>query len=94
MSTFIMFGRYSPDAMRQMSRQRTEKATELIERFGGKVVGLYATLGRYDLVFIVSFPGNSEAMKASVALGKLTGIGFDTAPAVTVADFDALAAGV
>ena len=45
MSTFIMFGRYSPDATRQISRQRTEKATELIERFGGKVVGMYATLG-------------------------------------------------
>ena len=94
MSTFIMFGRYSPEASRQISRQRTEKATELIKRYGGEVVGLYATLGRYDLVFVVSFPGNGEAMKASVALSKLTGIGFNTAPAVSVQDFDALVAGI
>ena len=94
MSTFIMFGRYSPEAVRQISRQRTQQATELIDRYGGKVVGMYATLGRYDLVFIVSFPGSSEAMKASVALSKTTGIGFNTVPAIAVQDFDALVAGV
>ncbi len=94
MSTFIMFGRYSPEAVQQISRQRTKQATELIERYGGKVVGMYATLGRFDLVFIVSFPGNSEAMKASVALSKTTAIGFHTVPAISVQDFDALVAGV
>ena len=33
-------------------------------------------------------------MKASVALAKLTGIGFRSLPAVTVQEFDALTAGV
>ncbi len=94
MTTFIMLGQYSSEALRQLSRQRTEKAVELIERFGGKVSSMYATLGDYDLVFIVAFPGVNEAMKASVALAKLTGIGFKSLPAVTVQDFDTLTAGV
>jgi hypothetical protein len=37
---------------------------------------------------MVDFPGINEAMKASVALAKLTGIGFSTCVAVSVEDFD------
>jgi uncharacterized protein with GYD domain len=51
---------------------------------------MYATLGRHDLVFVVDFPGTEEAMKASVALGRMSGIAFSTAPAVTVEKFDEL----
>lgn len=94
MATFIMLGQYSSEALRLVSRQRTEKAVELIERFGGKVNAMYATLGKFDLVFIVAFAGVNEAMKTSVALGKLTGIAFRCLPAVTVQEFDALTAGV
>ena len=83
MTTFVMLGQYSSEGLRQVSRQRTEKAVEMIERFGGKLSAMYATLGDYDLVFIVAFPGVNEAMKASVALAKLTGIGFKSLPAVT-----------
>jgi len=38
----------------------------------------------------VDFPGVAEAMKASVALAKLTGIGFTTSPAVPIEEFDKL----
>ena len=94
MATFIMLGQYSSESLRLVSRQRTEKAIELIERFGGKVSAMYATLGECDLVFVVTFAGVNEAMKASVALGKLTGIAFKSLPAVTVQEFDTLTAGM
>jgi len=51
---------------------------------------MYATLGQQDLLLVLSLPGTPEAMKASVALTKLTGISFNTMPAVTVQDFDKL----
>jgi hypothetical protein len=35
-------------------------------------------------------PGTEQAMKASVALSKMLGIGFSTAPAVSVEVFDKL----
>lgn len=88
MSTFLMFGKYSSDAIKGMSAERTEKANSLIKKFGGEIKSMYALLGEVDLVFVVDFLGIENAMKASVALGKFTGISFKTAPAVTVEDFD------
>ena len=88
MATFLMFGKYSPDAAKEISAQRTEKGSRLIEKFNGKLISAYALLGEQDLVLIADFPGIEQAMKASVALGKLTGISFSTSPAITVEDFD------
>ena len=92
MVTFLMFGKYSPDALKGMSPERTASAVGLVKKFGGEVQSMHATLGAHDLVLIVSFPGNEEAMKASVALSQLTGIAFSTAPAVPVEAFDRLMA--
>ena len=88
METFLMVGKYSSNALKGMSAERTKEGTNLIKKFGGKVKSMYALLGEKDLVFIVTFPGLEQAMKASIALNKLTGISFTTSPAVTVEDFD------
>ncbi|MBN1218267.1 MAG: GYD domain-containing protein [Anaerolineae bacterium] len=94
MATYFLFGKYSAGALQGMSAQRTEEAKALIKKFGGEVKSGYALLGEHDLVLIVDLPGTEQAMKASVALAKLTGIAFATAPAVSVADFDKLMAEV
>jgi uncharacterized protein with GYD domain len=90
MATFFMFGRYSSEAVKGMSAKRTKEAEGLIKKYGGKVEAMYALLGEKDLVFILTFPGIEQAMKASVALGKTTGISFTTSPAVTIEEFDKL----
>jgi uncharacterized protein with GYD domain len=90
MATFLMFGKYSPKGLAEMSAERTKSVVALIKKFGGQVQSMYATLGAHDLVLVLSFPGNDDAMKASVALSKMTGIAFTTAPAVTVEQFDKL----
>ena len=94
MGTFFMFGKYSSEAMKGMSAKRTEEANSLIEKLGGEVVSIYALLGVHDLVLIVNFPGIEQAMKASVALSKSTGVSFTTSPAVTVEEFDRMLAEV
>jgi uncharacterized protein with GYD domain len=88
MAKFLMLGKYSVEAIRGIAADRTKKVMEIIEKSGGKVNSMYALLGSYDLVFVVDFPGVAEAMKASVALAKLTGIGFTTSPAISVEEFD------
>ena len=90
MPAFFMFGKYSSEALKEISPERTKKVASLIEKFGGKVNSIYALLGEYDLVLIADFPGMQEVMKASVALNRLTGISFSTSPAVTVEEFDKL----
>ena len=88
MSTYLMFGKYSMDAVKAVSAERTEKSMALIKQNGGEFKGGYALLGDIDLVLIVDMPDTEHAMKTSAALSNLLGISFSTAPAVSVADFD------
>jgi len=88
MATFFMFGKYTLEGIKGMSPARTKKIVNVIKKAGGEVRSMHALLGEKDLVFIVDFPGNEEAIKASVAITKLTGIAFTTSPAVTVEEFD------
>lgn len=92
MTTFFMFGKYSSEALKEMGAERTDKAVNLIKKFGGEVNSMYALLGEQDLVLIVDFPGVEQAMKASVALTKMAGVSFTSSPAVAVEDFDKIIA--
>jgi len=90
MATFIMFGRYTAASIQEISTQRTQKGKAIVKRYRGKLVAVYATLGRQDLVVIAEFPGVEEAMKASIALNRSLGIAFSTTPAISVQKFDQL----
>jgi len=92
MQTFILFGKYTTEGLKGMSAERTDAAVDAIEKCGGEVQAMYATLGQHDLVFILSFPSMEDAIKCSVFLARMTGIAFTTAPAVTVQQFDQLMA--
>jgi len=90
MATYFMFGKFSTDAVKEISAERTKKSTAIVKGCGGQIKALYALLGEIDAVAIVEFPGVKEAMKASIELTKLLGISFTTAPAVTIEEFDKL----
>ena len=92
MPIFMMFGKYSSEALKGISPERTDKAVELIKQNGGKVISMYAVLGEHDLVFTLDFPDMEKALAVSVALNKLTGISFTTSPVVEVEKFDKLMA--
>jgi uncharacterized protein with GYD domain len=92
MATYLMFGKYSPEALKGISAKRTAEAKSLIKKNGGELKAAYAVLGGVDLVMIVDLPDTARAMAASAALAKATGIGFTTAPAVSVEEFDRLVA--
>lgn len=88
MATFLMFGKYSAQALKGMSPERTRSTVDLIKKMGGEVNSMYAVLGEIDLLFVVNLPGLEAAIKTSVALTKQTGITFTTCPAMTVEEFD------
>jgi len=90
MPIFMMFGKYSSEALKGISPERTDKAVELIKKNEGKIVSMYAVLGEHDLVFTLDFPDADKALATSVALNKLTGISFTTSPVVEVEKFDKL----
>ena len=88
MSTYIMMGKYSPGALEGISGTRTKQALDIVKKLDGEVKSIHALLGQYDLHIIVNFPSIKEAMGASVALQKLTGISFITSEAITAEEFD------
>jgi uncharacterized protein with GYD domain len=90
MATFFMFGKYSADGVQNIGIERTQQAIEEIKKLGGSVTAMHALLGEYDLLFCVQLPTVDDAMKASIALTRLTGISFTTCPAITVEAFDHL----
>lgn len=90
MPIFMMFGNYTPEAMRGISPDRTAQVEKLIEENDGNVRSMYAVMGEHDLVFILEFPDAEKAMMASVAIERLTGIVLRTSPVVEVEKFDRL----
>jgi uncharacterized protein with GYD domain len=91
MATYYLFGKYTQQALNQISADRTKKAKELIAKLGGKLQAAHALLGDKDLVLVVELPGIKEALKLSIALMKLSGIGFSTCEAIAVDELDKLA---
>ena len=88
MNTYLMFGKYSSEALKGINSKRTEEANRLIAENGGEIVAQYTLLGENDLLFIVKYPSIEEVIKSSVAVNKLTGISFNSVPAITVEQFD------
>ena len=90
MAVFFMFGKYTTESIKTISAERTQAAVDEIRKMGGEVNAMHVLLGKYDLMICVKLPGIEEAVKASVALAKLTGIAFTTCPAIEVEVFDQL----
>ena len=90
MNTYLLFGKYSSNALKNASATRTRKAEHLIGRFHGKVKSMYALIGQYDLLLVVELPGVEEVIKVSTGLMELTGITFTTVPAISISAFDKL----
>ncbi len=88
MGTYIMIGKYSADSIKDISANRTDKTLNLISEVGGKLISMYALLGGNDFVIIAELPDTKTAMKVSMGLTLLSGIGFSTYPAIGVDDFD------
>jgi uncharacterized protein with GYD domain len=57
MTTFFMFGKYSVEAIKQMSIARTQQVLSEVKKLGGEVTAMHALLGEYDLLFCVTLPG-------------------------------------
>ena len=87
MNTFLMFGTFSTEAMRELSAAPTAEVQDLITKNGGEMVSAYMLLGEKDILLIVKLPQIEDVLKTSLALSKLLGASFSTIPAVSVEQF-------
>lgn len=88
MARYLMLGKYSPEGIKGIKAERTKKVVGLIKKNGGRIIGMYALIGPYDLALLIDMPNNASLMKTAIAITKLTAIGFFSSPAISVDEFD------
>ncbi len=67
------------------------KSTELVDSLGGKIVGIWATTGRYDFIGVVEYPTAEAGLMAHT---KLLETGFFLLESSEAFDMDAFLATV
>ena len=75
-------------------RDRVEEGERVIEERGGKLVGVYVTLGRYDVVEIFEAPDDETAAQILVAVARQGGVTTETLRAFTRAEAEQIVRGV
>jgi len=68
MPTYVVLANWTDQGIRTVkeSPQRLDATRKAIEAAGGKLIGFYLTMGKYDEVLIVEGP--SDAVAATMAL--------------------------
>ena len=86
MATYILLMNMTETGRRKMlsNTESMLAAAHDIDVPDTDVLGLYAALGEYDFVGIVSAPGNEEAAQFSLHLGVNAGVQVTTLPAIPI----------
>ena len=94
MPTYVVLVNWTDQGIRNIkeSPQRLEATKKAIEAAGGKLLGFYLTMGRYDQVLIVE--GSSDEVAATLALsaGKGGNVRTETLKAFPEAEYRSIIA--
>lgn len=72
MVLYVMLGNLKSEAFAKLDgiEDRDKKLINLVGSLGGKIVGLYYMIGRYDFVLIFDMPAKENLVKFLAILGK------------------------
>jgi uncharacterized protein with GYD domain len=89
MSHFVFLGKLTHQGITGIKQVRKRYAAfrQVVKSKGGKVVAEYATLGRYDYVFLVDLPHSKAALEVSLAMGSKGNVTFETLRAFPFKEF-------
>ena len=94
MPTYIMLSTLTGDGARTL-REKPERITQVnkeVEEMGAKIVGQYATLGRFDFVNIIEADSEKTAAQVSIALSARGSVRIETLTGIPISDFSAAVA--
>jgi uncharacterized protein with GYD domain len=94
METYIILAKYTAQGIKNIkdSPARIEEARKATEAAGGKWLGWYLTMGRYDFVVMAEAP-NAEAVAAlMLAIGSQGNVSTETLRAFTEEEFKGIVA--
>ncbi len=89
MPTYITLANWTDQGIRNVkeSPQRLEGAKKAVEAAGGKWLGFYMTMGRYDMVVIIEAPSDEAATTALLAIGSGGSVRTETMRAYPEAEY-------
>jgi len=89
MPTYIVLTNWTDQGIRTVkeSPKRLDATKKAIEAAGGKVLGYYLTMGRYDSVLIVEGPGDEVAATLALSAGSQGSIRTETLKAFPEAEY-------
>ncbi|MGB3714408.1 MAG: GYD domain-containing protein [Candidatus Promineifilaceae bacterium] len=94
METFLVLGNFTQKGIEDIKQipERTAAAREAIEKAGGKWLGYYLTMGRYDFILLAEGPSASVAATLALAIGSEGNVRTETLRAFTEDEFAAMIA--
>lgn len=89
MPTYISYVRTTQKGAETLkdAQQRIVKANEWIQAAGGRVIGAYATLGRYDYVWITELPDHKVGWSILAKVAMQGAASTETVEAIPVEEF-------
>ena len=96
MPLFIILGKLTDKAIEKMkeAKQRDDKAEQVIQSAGGKLISHYYTFGRYDFVATVELPSAEILAKVIVEIGKWGTVNTETMTALLPEEMYTMAKGM
>ncbi|MGA2106686.1 MAG: GYD domain-containing protein [Syntrophorhabdales bacterium] len=67
--------------------QRIEANRKALDAAGGKMIGLYATMGEYDYVSVIEVPTDEDAMTGMLGMGSAGSVRTTTLKAFSMEQF-------
>ncbi len=96
MAVYISLMRFTSQGMAGLPgwRERVEEGERIINDAGGSLIGVYVTLGRYDVVEIFEAPDDETAAQILVAVARQGGLTTETLRAFTREEAEQIVRGV
>ena len=89
MPTYVVLANWTDQGIRKIkeSPRRLDSAKKAIEAAGGKMIGFYLTMGKYDEVLIIECPSDEIAATMGLSTGSQGNIRTETLKAFSEAEY-------
>ena len=89
MPGYVMLMKYTQKGIADLkgSPERIKQAKAALEKLGGRMVGVWVTMGQYDLVGIADLPNDEAAAIMALSLGSLGNVTTQTMRALSEDEF-------
>ncbi len=89
MVAYITLYKYTPQGMTTVkdAPKRIQAVKDMTEKLGGRVIGVWLTMGHYDLVGIAEFPNDEVAARMALEVGRLGNVTSESLRAFSEEEF-------